>query len=90
MADAEGVEEANGNTLAEVAMAAMRDKLGEENGYLTGLVGIVAFIDGAGQPCWSVVADPSQQTPMALGLLKILNMAVEATTAVQIFGSPEE
>jgi hypothetical protein len=87
---AESTEEANGDTLSVAALESMRDRVSQENGYLTGFIGIAAFVDGEGNHCWSLVADPDQPTPQALGLLKMLNIAVEASAAQIIFGvSPE-
>lgn len=63
--------------MGEAALAAIKDAISEQNGYVTGFLAIATFIDGDGDPAFTVMLDPNQSIPITLGLQKMLELQVD-------------
>lgn len=59
------------------ALRALQDMIAEENGYLTGFLGIATYVDGQGAPGYSIYVDGQQSPVTMLGLHKMLARVVD-------------
>jgi hypothetical protein len=63
--------------IGNAAYEAIRDSLAEENGYITGFLAIVTYIDGDGDTGYAILMDPQQSIPTTIGIQRMLDRKID-------------